>query len=430
MKQANPLIKGQYTIKKILTEDWICRKRRSWPLVTLGEFKNYRILSRSDSTESEVFSVPSNWKKPMLIGPVNVYAKFLYETFPCLQTLLKKYSGKIALCGGSIARAIQMCRSEHPSERLDSDADIFFYGVTVSEAETILHDCVGILASNRPNSKIKKEEEYETIVQKNDNVINVTHFYHEEVPHRPGRTEIKTIKYQFILRIYPTLDSILGGFDLGCSMVAFDGNEIYATPLGAWSTINSSVIVDTTRRSTSFEHRLIKYKYAGFNIIFPGLNDSVKRLPTSKDKSWQEEEKEIRKIKQEMLDRGLRIEYRDGYYDYGQESDFPMQLHRQKPIHLGVGLSLSINVYDGKRIHVSLDMVKKWLPEEWRFGREYSDQNSEDEEKTHENSSQTKPVLTNRSHMTVSLSNILKRYSDYHNFIFYPLKEKKTNVSV
>ena len=65
------------------------------------------------------------------------------------------------------------------------------------------------------------------------------------------------------------------GFDIGAYMLAYDGNEIYTTPLGAWSLQNRSIIVDTKRRSTSYEHRLVKYFKRGFRIIFPGANNEV-----------------------------------------------------------------------------------------------------------------------------------------------------------
>jgi hypothetical protein len=58
-------------------------------------------------------------------------------------------------------------------------------------------------------------------------------------------------------------------------MVAYDGNEIYSTPLGTWALKNHTVIIDTKRRSTSFEYRLCKYYNYGFNILFPGLTREI-----------------------------------------------------------------------------------------------------------------------------------------------------------
>jgi hypothetical protein len=71
------------------------------------------------------------------------------------------------------------------------------------------------------------------------------------------------------------MSSIIGGFDLSVCMIAFDGDNIYGTPLGAWSNKHVSIIIDTKRRSTSFEYRLKKYQRIGFKLIFPGLPISL-----------------------------------------------------------------------------------------------------------------------------------------------------------
>jgi len=42
------------------------------------------------------------------------------------------------------------------------------------------------------------------------------------------------------------------GFYLSICIVAYDVEQIYDTPLGAWSTKNDSIIIDTKIRSTSF----------------------------------------------------------------------------------------------------------------------------------------------------------------------------------
>jgi hypothetical protein len=81
--------------------------------------------------------------------------------------------------------------------------------------------------------------------------------------------------YQFIHRIYPDISSIIGGFDLSASAIAYNEKEIYTTPLGCWSLINKAIIIDMGRRSTSYEHRLKKYNRYGFRLIFPGLTKEI-----------------------------------------------------------------------------------------------------------------------------------------------------------
>lgn len=80
------------------------------------------------------------------------------------------------------------------------------------------------------------------------------------------------IKIQIILRLYNTISEILHGFDLGSSSVGFNGSNVYFTTLSKFSFENMVNIVDHTRRSTTYENRLIKYFDSGFNIVLPNLD--------------------------------------------------------------------------------------------------------------------------------------------------------------
>lgn len=76
-------------------------------------------------------------------------------------------------------------------------------------------------------------------------------------------------KYQIIHRLYKDKEEILHGFDIGSSSVGFDKENIYFTELSKFSYEYGCNIVDTSRRSTSYEHRLQKYFQRGFDIILP-----------------------------------------------------------------------------------------------------------------------------------------------------------------
>jgi hypothetical protein len=79
-------------------------------------------------------------------------------------------------------------------------------------------------------------------------------------------------KIQIILRLYSTPSEILHGFDLGSSAVGFDGTNVYFTSLSKFSFENMVNIMDCSRRSTTYENRLIKYFDDGFNIVIPNLD--------------------------------------------------------------------------------------------------------------------------------------------------------------
>jgi len=144
----------------------------------------------------------------------------------------------------------------------------------------------------------------------------------ERMPEQRPRIDTK---YQFILRLYPTLDSILGGFDLGCSMVAYDGREFLATPLGAFTLINSMIIVDISRRSTTFGRRLSKYRDRGFSIAFPGFAKDVNFQPEQKS-----QKEAIKRIKE--LAREFNLDFRayTNTWDYDGRTDPPEKLSIEK----------------------------------------------------------------------------------------------------
>jgi hypothetical protein len=79
-------------------------------------------------------------------------------------------------------------------------------------------------------------------------------------------------KIQFIFRLYASVSEILHGFDLGASAVGFDGKNVWFTALGKFAYEYGLSIVDVTRRSPSYEARLLKYMQRGFRLAAPGLD--------------------------------------------------------------------------------------------------------------------------------------------------------------
>ena len=89
--------------------------------------------------------------------------------------------------------------------------------------------------------------------------------------------EVDGTKLQIILRHYATASEVLHGFDLGSAAVGFDGSEVWLTGLGRFAYEAGYNIVDTSRRSRTYEARLRKYARRGFDLILPGLD--VDALP-------------------------------------------------------------------------------------------------------------------------------------------------------
>lgn len=346
------------SVRRILTEDWICRRNKNWPLVELLDFDNFQTYNRTRS-KTGLCAVGGDSKysySKVFPSQENAYVKSLYQLFPSLSYILSKYQGKLAVCGGSLTRILTTTPDYYKNSKkhrhfANFDCDIFFYNTTVNEAQTILMDCVATMSSTDEIGT-----GFKTIVSRNDNVVNVVKFYSF------SRNIQEKIKYQFILRIYPTLNSIIGGFDIGCCMVAFDGKKFYATPLGAWSIMKNANIVDTTRRSTSFEHRLVKYEKLGFSIVLPGMKTLERDLNEMNEK--------LQALKSFMFHNNLIFHDRENINVFANDCIF-------------IGNKLALN---DRYVKLS----RKWLPIEWREGN------------------------------PVNSDEILKKYSDYGSFDFSP----------
>jgi len=272
-------------VRRILTQDWIFRKKVSWPLVTYESSEFPQICDEKAKLGGELHFADSH--KPEAEDR-HSSKNYLRNYFPHLDHILQKYKGNLVACGGAIMRSIRgPLFNPRRVGGSQIDVDLFFYNCDQPTATAILLDCVCYIASKvREHENLRTSEErmylwtdaipdnitIQHCVKTTNVIFSDTHF---------------SVMYQFIHRIYPTMDSIIGGFDLGPSMLAYDGTNIYATPLGAWSITNNTIIVDTTRRSTSYEHRIQKYYCSyGFAVVFPGLKMNTKYTGLSDNEKY------------------------------------------------------------------------------------------------------------------------------------------------
>jgi len=81
------------------------------------------------------------------------------------------------------------------------------------------------------------------------------------------------LRVDIVLRLYNTKSEILHGFDLGPSAVGWDGEELLFTTLSKFTYEYQTIIVDLSRRSTTYEKRLVKYvNKSEFNIMWYDFN--------------------------------------------------------------------------------------------------------------------------------------------------------------
>lgn len=109
----------------------------------------------------------------------------------------------------------------------------------------------------------------------NNHIIYRTKYYINFI-NKDNRKEI----YQVILRKYNSINQILYGFDIGASQIGFSCigvQKFHFTVLSKFALETQYNVVDTTRRSLSYEWRLEKYNFhKNFGIIFPFLKYSDK----------------------------------------------------------------------------------------------------------------------------------------------------------
>lgn len=77
-----------------------------------------------------------------------------------------------------------------------------------------------------------------------------------------------------MLRLYQSPAEILAGFDIDAPCCAYDGNRVWANPRAIVAMMRQCNTVDVTRRSPSYEIRLIKYSQRAFEIYVPTLRRS------------------------------------------------------------------------------------------------------------------------------------------------------------
>jgi hypothetical protein len=276
-------------VRAVLTADWVYRRQRQWPLI---EISKHRLTAGSKGRANSIW--------------LHRQADDVYLKFKLLKPLMVKHRGKLAVCGGAVSSCVLEYRYD---AALHHDVDIFFYGVSQDEATAILEDCVAMLVSSA--------KDYLTLrVEHRQHITNVvfSHAYNPETdvefPHAGTRYRV----YQFVHRLYPTLDSILGGFDLPLCMFALaylpnrDKPCIVGTPLSIFCSTYNVIIVDTTRRSFSFEHRILKYKERYNSMVFfPGLDPEGIREHFETFEKEKRIEKKMNRLERLMEDLGLKF---------------------------------------------------------------------------------------------------------------------------
>lgn len=145
-----------------------------------------------------------------------------------------------------------------------SDVDLFIYGLTEDEAKEKIKQI---------ETKVRDAILQETTCVRTKHAITIVSQY-------------PTRHVQIVLRIYKSISEILTGFDVDCSCIAYDGEQVWAAPRAIAAFKTQTNHIDLSRRSPSYENRLSKYSHRGFEICWPQL-DRSRIDPTIFERSFQ-----------------------------------------------------------------------------------------------------------------------------------------------
>ena len=250
-------------IATLLTHHSVCRKDQQWPLIPLEDMiavKRLVIASgRPIVKTSEVLQVGS-------CHAVNLYEATPIETlrkcFLLMERILMMAPGSVAVAGGAVYKALCGFHLDN-----DTDLDVFFHSMTYEDAEIKLKAFILQIIKENPG-----------LVYVTRNAMVTTMYVRTEDQRAEFFWEGK--KYQFVHRVYPNKSCIIGGFDLDCSAVLYDGHEIYGTPLFTFTYSREILLADLSRLSTSHADRVRKYLRYGRlqSMLFTTTtSDEIKR---------------------------------------------------------------------------------------------------------------------------------------------------------
>lgn len=259
-KKDDRYILTKQEVDGVLKQDCLYRKYKSWPLIDVSTIQfslqyasiHYPIISRTIVEE--------------LRKAVDVSA-YIHTQYSVLKYLL--YAFPLVVAGGALLKALYNIND--PSAQ--TDIDLFFVGdMSQDEADKILRNIIVYFECNR-----------KVIIEQSQNVTTI----YDKIGKKGRNGDVRV--YQFIHRIYPTKQQVIGGFDLGTSSILLDTEGIYTTPLGAFCLKFNINIMDYTRRSPSYEHRLLKYyiKYHTGILVLGTTVDHIKKLKDTLEHSYQ-----------------------------------------------------------------------------------------------------------------------------------------------
>ncbi|ARA71907.1 hypothetical protein BNJ_00065 [Kaumoebavirus] len=200
-------------------------------------------------------------ERDWLMNPDTIVKRF-YDNNPYLKDVNMT---NVLIAGGSVSATI--IGSDY------DDVDLFIYGLDDAKRDLKLRYLIKAISAAMYAREINishisgfiemnSEDQFDRVYTiRNQNCVTIKNSYR---------------KVQIILRKYNTAPEVIQGFDLGSSAIGINGNKVILTPLAKFAYEYGLNIIDTDRRSTTYEARLAKYFQRGFGIVMPYFQGEVR----------------------------------------------------------------------------------------------------------------------------------------------------------
>jgi hypothetical protein len=309
-KQAAPKFRVTKAVAQaVLTMDDVYRRQQTWPLlgpeelskkiqqlcttgVDEGKRKKKAVFGAAPPAGKEVLVPPpidpafcsikgqhGYRGNAMGLEPLNNknVEQILFTWFPRLEDVFEYAGERIIAAGGAVVEAIRKASTigddampSNYQSRPHGDVDLFVVGVKEADAAAFL---IGLweaaFVDGAAEEKVKKKFQLKHLTR-GQHVITIS----------MGNSYWDCREYQIILRLYDSVDQVLGGFDLGNCAAGYNTRVgVVMTPLCQFSLACSVILVDSSRRSTSMEYRLSKYQGRGFSLVFTSVINAPEAPP-------------------------------------------------------------------------------------------------------------------------------------------------------
>lgn len=171
------------------------------------------------------------------------------------------YSG-IIIAGGCLQNLLKGANLQNEA---NIDIDVFFVNITEEQAINKIKYFSNLFDKKYIITYLRSQKALTMILNTQhmvrDHIIDHNNQFYSSAP-----THI-----QFIFRIYSSPSEVLHSFDLPSCSVGFDGKQLLFTSGSKFAYEYGCNYIEPRCRSTTYEFRIHKYWYRGFNIIFPHL---------------------------------------------------------------------------------------------------------------------------------------------------------------